>query len=185
MLKQVFKNNPVAWENYLKAIFIALPIFVILFRYFKLYSSRPIRRWDVVHGSVYAVTIGLILFMALNFIYRQENFLYSRVYVGLSWALILVYFNTFRFVINKAERRYIKAKALETRVIILGINKVARHLIHWFKEAKYSGYCVQGIYSIGEGEKGGHIENCEILGSIEDFERHILLKNYLLIEEFW
>jgi len=168
----VTTTQNVPFAAYQKATLLSLPIFLILFRYFKLYSSRAARRWDVLSGSVYATSAGLILFMALTFIYRKGNFFYSRLFIIWAWFLVLFYFNMFRFFVNKLERKYIKSRGLETRIVVLGINKVARRLIHWFKEARYSGYRVQGIYSMGE-EKGSHIENCEILGSLEDFEREI------------
>jgi len=160
--------------RYLTGILISTPIFLILFRYFKLYSiDRPVRRWDVLGGSVYAVTFGFIICLALTFFYRQENFFYSRLFMFMSWLLILLYFNTFRFFMNKFERKIIKAKGLEKRVVVLGINKTARRLIKWLKEARYSGYRVRGIYSVGEEEQGKHIENCEILGSLKDFENEL------------
>jgi exopolysaccharide biosynthesis polyprenyl glycosylphosphotransferase len=160
-------------HNYAKVIILSVPIFLLLFRHFNLYTGRATRRWDVMNGSLYAVTAGLVLFMALTFIYRQENFFFSRVFIFLSWFLMLLYLNIFRYGLNKVERKYIRAKGLETRVILLGINRIARRLAHWFKEARYSGYRVRGVFSMGEPEKGMHIENCEILGSIETLENRI------------
>ncbi len=170
-----------SFSNYLSAMIISAPIFLILFRNFRLYQSGKMqRRWDVVNGSLAAVTFGMVLCMAVTFIYRQGDFDYSRLFVVLSWALILIYFNLFRFTVNKIERKNIRRKGLETRVVILGINKTSRKIIHWIKAARYSGYRVQGIYAIGDKEKGLHIQNCEILGDIKDFYDHI---NDLEIDE--
>jgi len=79
----------------------------------------------------------------------------------------------FVFFINKLERRYIRARGLETRVIILGINRLSRQIIERMKQARYSGFRVVGIYTIEDSESGTHIQHCKVLGSLGDFKKSI------------
>jgi exopolysaccharide biosynthesis polyprenyl glycosylphosphotransferase len=167
-----YTHKPSFTIYFLTSVF-SVPIFLILFRYFRLYFNPSLTRWEAVRRSIYAVTIGFILFLALTFFYRQEHFFYSRVFIFICWFLILFYFNLLRQITNKVERRYIKAKGLEKRVVILGVNKIARRLIRWLKAARYSGYRVVGVYSMGELPKESHIENCEVLGSLKNFKQDI------------
>jgi len=159
---------------YLRSILVTSVIFVILFRYFKLYQPHAmLRRWDVAARSVYAISLGIVLVMALTFLYRPDQFLYSRLMVLFSWFFVLVSFNGIRFFINKLERRYIRAKGLETRVVILGINRLSRQIIQRMKQARYSGFRVVGIYTVEGSESGTHIQHCEVLGSLNDFKQSI------------
>jgi len=87
-----------SFEVYFKSILLTSIIFVILFRYFKLYQPQAmLRRWDVATRSVYAISLGMVLIMALTFLYRTDQFFYSRLMVVFSWFFVLFSFNGVRF----------------------------------------------------------------------------------------
>src|SRR3990167_3779790 len=136
VLLPLHKGIPL-FENYLRAMVIVVPIYLFIFRWYKLYyPQRHIRRIQELLNLVKAVTIAAVILMALTFIYRE--FSYSRMVLLFAWVFTIVFCSISRYFLIQFEY-FIRSKKDRDRVLVIGMNRNARDLIRWARENLHYG----------------------------------------------
>ncbi|MBI4550082.1 MAG: undecaprenyl-phosphate glucose phosphotransferase [Candidatus Omnitrophica bacterium] len=157
---------------YAKMLLIIAPVLLYVFRSRRLYSVRsPLSRIDEFFTVIKATSLVFLIFMAITFAYRE--FSYSRIVIVVTWALSMSTIILARNAIRIVERKEKKVRGLDSRLLIVGINRNARQLIRRFRENPRAGYHVAGVVSRDPRESGKHLEKVPVLGHLEEFDRLI------------
>lgn len=155
------------FEEYLRALVIVVPVYLSVFRSYRLYElGRHARRVEEIFTVLKGVSLGSLFLMALTFFYR--GFSYSRVFVVFLWIFSGFWVSLFRYgVIQWLYRLRREARELH-RLLIVGINRNARNLIEWSKQNPHLGHKVEGILTQDKQLVGKHLEGVPILGTLEE-----------------
>lgn len=167
-----FEHQPPSFENYFHAIVIAVPIFLLFFRFYRLYEpERQIRRVRELLNVAKAITAGAIFSMALTFFYRE--FTYSRIVLLFAWFFSILLACLGRYFMIQFEY-FLRTGKARRNVLILGTNQSARDLIRWARENKHYGQDIVGILKT-DADLGSEktFEGVPILGTFLDFNRLI------------
>lgn len=158
------------FEQYLGALVIIIPIYLWVFRSYGLYQQgRHVRRVEQIFTVLKGVAVGSLLLMALTFFYRE--FTYSRLFFVLLWFYAAILVSFFRYGLIQwmyGLRR--KAKDIH-RVLIVGANRNARHLIEWSKNNPHFGHQVEGVLAQDKNLVGKHLGGVPIIGTLQECER--------------
>jgi exopolysaccharide biosynthesis polyprenyl glycosylphosphotransferase len=161
-----------SFAEYAKMLLIVVPVLLYVFRSRRLYSVRsPLSRIDEFFTVIKATTLVFLIFMAITFAYRE--FSYSRIVIVVTGVLSMAGIILSRNVLRIVERKEKKVRGLESRLLIVGINRNARQLIRRFRENPRAGYHVAGVVARDPRETGKHLEKVPVLGSLADFDRLI------------
>ena len=157
------------FHDYAQALVVIVPVYLWFFREYGLYQThRHIRRVEEIFLVVRAVTLAVIILMAITFFYRGLS--YSRLYLVTHWIFSIVLVSLSRYLLIQWEyRRRLKKKDL-TRVLLIGANRNARHIIQWAKNNPHYGQEVVGVLSREPALVGKHVEGISILGISEQCE---------------
>lgn len=155
--------------DYSQALYFVIPVYLWLFRAYGLYKTqRHIRRIEEIFMVMKAVTFSILFLTAATFFYR--GFSYSRVYLVIMWVLSIFFISAGRyFLIQWEYHRKIQRKDL-TRVLIVGANRSARHIIQWAKNNPHYGQEIVGVLAKDGTLIGKHLEGILIEGTAEDCE---------------
>lgn len=161
-----------SFQNYAQAMFFVIPIYLWIFRSYRLYEpERHVRRIYELMTVVKAVSMGAFAVMALTFVYRDYS--YSRAMLSLAWLISIVLCSAGRYVLIQLEY-WMRIKKYRYRVLIVGMNQSARDLIRWSIEHRHYGQDVVGILTTAEVEgEVKHFEKTPILGSLDHFDSAI------------
>lgn len=163
------------WHEYMKALFVIIPVYFIFFRAYGLYyAGRHIRRIEEIFLVVKACTFSVIILMAVTFFYR--SFSYSRIYLVFLWFFSIVLISAARYFIIQWEYQRRRQKHDMTRVLLIGANRNARSIIQWAKNNPHYGQEVIAALAHDPALIGKHVEGVLIEGnadSSEDFIRRL------------
>ena len=156
-------------EAYLDAMIVVIPIYLLIFRSYRLYEpERHLRRIHELLNTAKAVVAATIFLMALTFIYRQ--FSYSRVVLLFSWFLSTLFCCLGRYLLIQVEY-FVRRNKDRQRVLMIGINPNTRNLIRWARENPHYGQEVVAILTHFDTNDGKHLEEVPILGSLKNFDQ--------------
>ncbi len=160
-------------EDYSQALLVVVPIYLLFFRAYGLYSSRKRqRRIEEIFQTLKASTMSVIILMSLTFFYR--GFSFSRVYLILLWIFSMLFVSLGRYLLISYEyRRRIHQKDID-RVLLVGANRNTRQIIEWAKTNIHYGKQIIGILSQDPASIGKHFEDIPVIGSITQSESFIL-----------
>ena len=160
----VHKGVP-SFEVYSRAISLLIPIYLVIFRSYRLYQpERPIRRMQELLIVVKGVTVGTFCAMAVTFFYRE--FSYSRVVFLFAWIFSVLLCCSGRYVLIQFEY-FIRRYKDRDRVLIIGLNRHTRDLIEWAKNNPHYGQNVIGVLASADNQAGKHVGGVSILGSYQ------------------
>lgn len=160
------------FEYYVKALVLFIPVHVWFFRAYGLYqANRSIRRIEEIFLVIKAVSFSILVLTALSFFYRK--FAYSRAYLIVLWFLSVFLVSSARYLLIQWEYRRKLQKKDIVRVLLIGANHSARHIIQWAKTNPHYGQEVVGVLTRDKSLIGKHVEGVEILGLAEDCESHL------------
>lgn len=160
----IHKGIP-SFETYLRTVCIVVPLYILIFRAYRLYQSeRHIRRIQELINVVKAISMGTLILMALTFIYRE--FSYSRLVLLFAWAFSIIFCCASRYLLIQIE--YLIRKKDRDRVLVVGTNQIARDMIRWARENPHYGQEVIGVIRGNHESRGEHIEGIPIVGGLED-----------------
>src|SRR3989338_957512 len=153
---------------YWRTLFVVLPIFLLIFRAYRLYQpERHVRRIYELLNVVKAVTVSILALMALSFVYRE--FSYSRAVLVMSWVLCAFFCCSGRYITIQIEYFWMRKKH-KHQVLIVGLNRNSRDLIHWARSNAHYGQDIVGVFSNDEADRGKHFEGIPILWSVYNFD---------------
>ncbi len=162
-----------SFENYFRVILVMVPIYLLIFRWYKLYSpERHIRRIQEILNLIKAITVSTITLMALTFTYRE--FSYSRIVFLSTWFFSNFYCSIARYLLIQLEYA-IRKKKNRDQVLIVGVNESAQNLIRWSRDNQHYGQDVIGVLA-AQGSQSSNFDGVPILGRYEDFDS--VIKKY-------
>ncbi len=155
-------------ENYLRIMIIVVPIYLLVFRLYRLYQpDRNIRRIQELLNVVKAISVATVVFMALTFIYRE--FSYSRLVLFSTWFFSILYCSLTRYFLIQFE--YLIRRKDKDRVLIIGMNQNTQDLILWAKRNPHYGEEVVGILTSESSSQEKYFKGVPILGTYKDFDQ--------------
>ncbi len=159
-------------DEYLKALIVVIPIYIWIFRSYRLYQlGRHIRRVEEIFTLLKGVAVGTIFLMALTFLYR--GFSYSRLFLIFLWFFASIFVSLFRYGLIQWLYRLRRSSQDIQHVLIVGANRNARALIEWAHQNPHLGYQVDGVLVQDKNLIGKHLEGVSILGLVEECEEII------------
>lgn len=163
-------------RDYFMALIFILPLYIILYSAFNLYTSKRIqRRKHEFLNIIKANTVGLVLFMVGLFYFKQQHF--SRGVIFIFYAVNIVTETAFRNVLRYVLRR-IRSKGFNLRhVLLVGYSRAAEEYIDRIKAYPQWGYVVRGILDDNV-ERGTEYKGIKVIGDIDNLE-YILPENKL------
>lgn len=151
--------------NYARSLIVVVPVVLILLRSYKLYDRhRPLRRVEAIFAIIKAVSVSMLILMAVTFFYR--GFAYSRFFLPVLWLLCCVCISVGRYLGYEIEYRRRRAHKELTRVLFVGYNRSTRQLVDWFAQHPHFGYVPAGILNRETDQVGKHLESIAILGTV-------------------
>lgn len=152
-------------SSYFRVLPILTVVLVFLMRSDKLYSVRSrLSIVDEFFSIVRSVTIGVLIFMAGTFLYREFSF--SRGMLIASWVILIISIGLWRFIVNRI-RIYLRVKSGKKRnLLIVGDGPMVRRLIEHLSDDPHWDYNVRSVLSINEPAKG--VEGVNIARGFEN-----------------
>lgn len=160
------------FQAYAQALYAVIPVYLYFFRAYGLYrAQRQIRRIEEIFLVIKAITFSVLVLTAMTFFYR--GFSYSRIYLIVLWFLSILTVSAVRYLLIQWEyRRKIQKKEL-TKVLLIGANRNARHIIQWARHNPHYGQEVVAVLAKDPNLLQKHLEGIPIIGLSEECENYI------------
>jgi exopolysaccharide biosynthesis polyprenyl glycosylphosphotransferase len=137
---------------------------LITFNLSGLYSlRRGVSRIDQFYRISTAVSIGLVLSIALNSFLLGNRFIYSRQMLLIGWVLCIGLVTVGRFVHSEATGVLRRRTAARDRLLIVGTGKTGRLVLETIQRSPSLGYEVVGFLNHADGTNGA-ADDDEIAG---------------------
>lgn len=131
-------------ERYAIMIPMAVPLWVVLFAFNRLYDSRYLLTGLQEYGQiVVACSIGILILIVLSFV--EPNLSVSRSWLVLSWCFAILSVGAMRFAIRRVVRVLRTRGRLLTRAIVVGANEHAKAIARQLTPATKSGIQIVGF----------------------------------------
>ena len=131
-------------ERYAVMIPIAVPLWIILFAFNRLYDSRYLLTGLQEYGQVVvACSIGILILIVLSFI--EPNLSVSRSWLVFSWFFAILLVGVARFAIRRVVHLLRTRGRLLTRAIVVGANEHAKAIARQLTPATESGIQIVGF----------------------------------------
>ena len=152
--------------EYLKILPVLTVVLIFLFRAEKLYSFRArLSIVDEIFTIIKTVTIGMLIFMAGTFLYRE--FSYSRGMFVMAWTTLIVFVGFWRFLVNRI-RFALRKRAGKTRnLVIIGDGPMVNRLIDHISDDPHWDYNVKGVVGINPDHEK-EPKSAPVLGNLEE-----------------
>lgn len=150
---------------YSRSLIVVIPVHLLLLRSYRLYDThRPLRRVETVFAVIKAVSVSMLILMAITFFYRGVN--YSRFFLPVLWFFCCFFVSLGRYLSIELEYQRKRSRKEMTRVLFVGYNRNTRHLVEWFSQHPHFGYTPIGILNRESDQVGKHLEHIAILGTV-------------------
>ncbi len=152
-------------NEYTKVFPVLTVVMIFLMRSEKLYSMRSrLSIVDEFFSIVRTVTVGVLIFMAGTFFYREYSF--SRGMLFSAWMVLVVFIGFWRFSINRI-RLFFRSRREKTRnLLIIGDNDMVGRLIRHIADDSHWDYNIKGVVRIND-KTGNHVEGVPVLGGLD------------------
>lgn len=153
---------------YLKVLPVLTIVCVFIMRSKKLYSIKS--RLSIVDEFflvVWSYTLGVFIFMAATFFYREYS--YSRSLLFMSWFVLPVFVGAWRFIMNRALFVLRSKSDGKRNLLLVGDGPMVDRLIGHIAGDPHWDYDIKGVVRVKSGKKDA--KGVPVLGSIKDFAR--------------
>jgi len=134
---------------------------------FALYSTkRRLSILDELFAIVRAMTIGLIIFMAATFIYRE--FTYSRAMLFLCWWILILFVSVARFILNRLRLFLRTANKDYANLLLIGTGETALKLIRHIKNDPHWNYNIIGAVSASSELPKEDLDGVPVIGDMNE-----------------
>ncbi len=131
-------------ERYLVVIPVAVPVWLLVFAFNRLYDRRYTLTGLQEYGKVIAAcSAGILVLIVLSFL--EPNLSVSRSWLVLSWIISIAFVSATRFAIRRIVHLARRRGYLLTRAIIVGANEHAKAIARQLTPATQSGVQVIGF----------------------------------------
>lgn len=145
-LESLSQFNLPSPELYAGMLVVASVAFLIVFNFYGLYRlRRGTSRIDEFYKIVAAVSSGIFVALALNFLLLGDRFVYSRQILVLGWFLCIAFVTITRFVYGTAVGALRQRGVARQRMLIIGTGTAARMVWERVNGAPTLGYEVVGF----------------------------------------
>ncbi|MFH1552540.1 MAG: undecaprenyl-phosphate glucose phosphotransferase [Candidatus Omnitrophota bacterium] len=153
--------------EYLKILPILSVVLIFLMRSEKLYSIKArLSIVDEIFTVIKTVTIGMFIFMAGTFLYRE--FSYSRGMFVIAWSTLILYIGLWRFLVNRI-RFALRRRVGKTRnLVMIGDGEMVKRMIDHISDDPHWDYNVKGVVSINGGMSAAADWGVPVIGNLED-----------------
>lgn len=131
-------------ERYAVMIPAAVPLWIILFAFNRLYDSRYLLTGLQEYGKIIvACSLGILILIVLSYV--EPNLSVSRSWLVFSWFSSILCVSAMRFAIRRVVRFFRRRGRLLTRALIVGANEHATAIARQLTPATESGIQVIGF----------------------------------------
>jgi exopolysaccharide biosynthesis polyprenyl glycosylphosphotransferase len=131
-------------------LLVILATLLVTFNLSGLYSQRRgVSRVDQFYRISAAVSVGLVLSLALNSILLGNRFIYSRQMLLMGWILCIGLVTIGRFVHGEVVGALRRREAARDRLLIVGAGKTGRLVLETIARSPWLGYEVVGVLRHG------------------------------------
>lgn len=153
------------FSNYLQSLFLILPVVLFMLRSYRLYDRyKPLRRVETIFAIIKAVSVAMLILMAVTFIYREVS--YSRFFLPVLWFSCCLFLSLGRYLGYEIEYQRRRNRKELTKVLFVGYNRSTRQLVDWFEQHPHFGYTPIGLLNRETDQVGKHLEQIAILGTV-------------------
>ena len=129
---------------------------LVTFAFSGLYRlKRGISKIDQFYRISSAVSIGLVLSIAVNSMLLGERFIYSRQMLLIGWVLCIALVTAGRFVHSALMGIVRSREVARDRLLIVGADKTGQLVLRTIRRSPWLGYDVVGFLTHGEAAGGG------------------------------
>ncbi len=155
-------------EQYMPFVLVVSSLWMIIFALAGMYSpKRLVKRWDHLSSTVVGVAGGTMLVVAWPFLTRQEFF--SRLVVIYLFVFAALFVTIGRWLVGSIQQSLYRYGVGIHRVLIVGVNQVARELVAKIADDKRLGMRLVGLLTTETAEAGELSE--KVLGAASNIER--------------
>jgi len=163
-------------SEYIKPLPIMSVLILFIMHSFNLYSSkRRLSILDEFFLIIKAMTIGLVIFMAATFAYRE--FTYSRLMLLICWVNLIVFIAAARHILNRIRFKIRTANKDFANLLIIGAGPTAKRLIKHISNDPHWNYKICGLIAVSDEPKPQDVEGVPILGRIDQLAKILSQKN--------
>lgn len=174
----IFSNGGSALtiQTYFRSLYIIVPVYLILYRVFNLYSSKRTHSMRYIMTNILkANVIGLLAYLTVLYMLRQQHF--SRTMLFIFFGLNVIS-ETFIRLCERKGLVLLRKKGFNIKKILLvGCSHAAEGYIDRIKSNPQWGYQIMGILDDNV-KKGTVYKNISVIGRISDLD-NILDENEL------
>ena len=153
---------------YLRALIFIVPAYIILYYAFNLYTSKRVqgRRLELAN-IIKANTVGLLGFILILYLFRQEHFSRTMMFIfyGTNIFLETLMRNILRMVLRRIRRKGKNQKYM----LLVGYSRAAEEFIDRVRMNPEWGYTIRGIID-DTAPRGTEYKNIKVLGGLENLE---------------
>ncbi|HCM42469.1 MAG TPA: undecaprenyl-phosphate glucose phosphotransferase [Candidatus Omnitrophota bacterium] len=151
--------------NYIQSLLVIVPVVLFMLRSYRLYDRhRSLRRAETIFAIIKAVSVAMLILMAVTFFYREVA--YSRFFLPVLWFTCCLFLSLGRYLGYEIEYQRRRARKELTRVLFVGYNRNTRQLVEWFAQHPHFGYSPLGVLNRETDQVGKHLEQVAILGTV-------------------
>lgn len=161
-------------EHALAIITLMIPVYLLLYSWCDLYTSRRIKSFTSEAMSIIGCNI-LAIFILISMLYLLKEMHFSRKVLGLFLPLCITITILYRGFLRYILRRYRKKGFNLKHCLIIGTASITSELIYKINTHNSWGYNIIGCVRTDD-RKTGHFCDYRILGNVEDLEQ--IFKDY-------
>jgi len=159
-------------STYFRVLPILTIVLIFLMRSDKLYSVRArLSIVDEFFTIVRSVSVGILLFMAGTFLYREFSF--SRGMLIVAWFVLIVFVGGWRFLANRVRIGLREREGKTRNLLIIGSGDIVSRLINHISDDPHWDYNVKGVICTKKEISADDPGDVPCLGYMEDLSRVI------------
>lgn len=156
-------------HQYIRVLPVISIILLFLMRFEKLYSVKSrISIVDEFFLIVRAGTLGMFIFTAATFAYREYSF--SRGAIVIAWVIMLVFLSVWRFFVNRLMFFFRRRLGKTRDLILIGDGEMVERLIKHISDDPHWDYRIKGVLRI-KIKPSGKVLGVPVLGSMADLKK--------------
>lgn len=161
---------------YFSALYILIPGYVLLYSFFNMYTpKRATRRKYEIIGIIQSNTFGLLLFIVVLFILKQNDF--SRQMIFIFYCVNIILTTVSRYFLRSSLQFFRRRGYNRKYILLVGYSRAAEEYITRINANPQWGYVIRGILD-DRVPRGTMYKGVKVVGQIENI-LYILPENKL------
>jgi len=163
-------NNPIDQKYYYNLMMIAVPVIIVLFWMYQLYSPRILFGGLEEYGRAFnAITVGAIFLILADFFVNRETEI-SRGWVLLSWLMMGIFVSALRLLFRNFIKYLHRHGHLLTAAVIVNADSEGMALLKQLQSSANSGLFITGFVDDNFPQGKKIQDDVSVIGSINDLE---------------